>query len=185
MQITKEILESDVQSGMTLTQLGEKYGCRASAIHYWMKKFGIRNITYDGFKERREQYIGFLKDGLSTEEIAEKMGCSFDTASNYIKAHKLHGFRKKKRVVEDYEKKVSDKGVLCRAVAISKTKRRCLYGGKCGNCDCCDYFLMTGKLREYDPENTEICYCFVYADDETKRRVNEMKRKRERDILIG
>lgn len=185
MELTKESMAIDVASGMTIQQMSDKYKKSVGTIWRRMKTFGIENITYKPFKERREKYIELLKAGESTEGIAKKMGCSYDTAYNYIKTHKLQGYRKKKRIILNMDGEALEKGVLCKAKTSSKTKQRCLYGSKCGNCDSCDYILMTGKRRKYDPDNPEICYSYVYADAETKRRISDAKIHRERDVLIG
>lgn len=185
MELTKENLLCDIGNGMTIMQLSDKYLVSVSAMWRKLRKYGLKTKTYNDHEEKKKRCIELLKSGMTNEEIANELNCTCESMTIYIKNHKLGGYRKKK--VIQYMKEVTPdgKGVLCKSTSVSKVKRKCLYGGKCGNHDCCDYLLMTGKLREFDKENPEICYCYVHATDEMKRQVADIKWQQGRDVLMG
>lgn len=58
----------------------------------------------------------------------------------------------------------------------NRTAKRCLYGGICGNIDCCDYYLLTGKMRPIvDPKDTHYCTIFTPIPKKQKQKMNRTK----------
>jgi len=182
--ITKLQLETAISENMGIKEMAIKFSTSNASIHRWMKKYGLKSNIKSGWENRKQQYIDLLKEGMSNEEIAEKLGVPYKTVCEYINNHKLKSYRKKKPDIFAGMKDGDKQTMLCRNLACSKTKRRCLYGGHCGNSDCCDYLLLTGKRREYDKENPEMCHCYVYVSEATKKKIMAQRQQQARDILV-
>lgn len=182
--IAKSQLEKAIADGMGIKEMSVKFNTSVGSIHRLMKKYGLKSQIQSGWEERRQKYIDLLKEGLSNEQIAAKMNVSEDAVRNYINKHNLKSYRKKKPDLYSCLEEGEKQKMLCRNIGYSKTKRKCLYGGHCGNSDCCDYMLLTGKRREYDKGNPEMCFCFVYASEATKKKLMAQRQEIARDIMV-
>ena len=149
------------------------------------KQYEVRKVEID-----KEKCIELLRKGYTNAQLSEHFDCSMDRIRNFIKNNGLKGYRKKKVPQEIVEAKIArlqkngEKEIICKAQKISKVKHTCLYGGHCGGYDCCDYILLTGKMRNHDPENPERCFCYVHISEAEKRNLEAAKTRLGRDILI-
>lgn len=182
--LTKETLESAIAEGLGIREIAQKFSSSVGAVHGTMKKYGLKSQKQSGWETKRQQYIDLLQEGLSNEEIAERMKVKYSVVRDYINNHNLKSYRKKKPDIFAGMKDGDKQTMLCKNLACSKTKRRCLYGGHCGNSDCCDYLLLTGKMREYEDGNPEMCHCYVYVSEATKKKIMAQRQQQARDITV-
>ena len=182
--LTKETLESAIAEGLGIREIAQKFSSSVGAVHRTMKKYGLKSQKQSGWETKRQQYIDLLQEGLSNEEIAERMKVKYSVVRDYINNHNLKSYRKKKPDIFAGMKDGDKQTMLCKNLACSKTKRRCLYGGHCGNSDCCDYLLLTGKMREYEDGNPEMCHCYVYVSEATKKKILAQRQQQARDITV-
>lgn len=75
--------------GLSLKEIGEKFGCSNVTIHNWMKKFGIDRR--DGRRElnRDRLYTLYIVEEKTTWEIAEELDCAHTTVSRYLKEYDI------------------------------------------------------------------------------------------------
>lgn len=187
--VSKDVLIKAVKEQKTVSQIADELQVANSTVRRRMAEYGI--IAYNPQKSKqiidREKCIELLKAGKSNEDIATEFDCHVDTVKNFIGNHNLRGFRKKRNIKEIIKAKsnlTGEEGVLCANNLICKTKQKCFYGGKCGGYDCCDYLLMTGKMRKHDNDNSQLCFCYVYASKAEKMEIAAQKINADRDVLI-
>lgn len=180
--LSKETLEQQVKSGMTLDRMSKIHGCSISSIHRKLNEMGIE------YKDSRkklnvEDVSEMLEQGCRNDDIAKKYGCHYKTVEDFIKRHELSKIRVRK-YSQNIEELKSGSATICKPKVLNKTAQKCIYGGKCGNCDCCDKLILTGKRRKYDPENPNICYDFVAATPKQKEQFRMAQLGRHTDVLI-
>ena len=180
--IPKETLEKQVQDGLNFETMAKINGCSVSSIHRQLKRFGI-SYTDNRKKMDIEEVRKMVESGATNDDIAEKFGVHPTTARDFIKRSGLHKVRQRKRE-EQIEKAKEVGGVICKPKICNKTAQKCLYGGKCGNSDCCDKLLLTKKMRNRDPKNPNICYDFVAATPKEKEQYRLQKIGRNVDVII-
>lgn len=198
LQVTEEQLKKDIRSGMSLSQMAEKYECSVSSVHRCLKSYGV---TYSDCRAKieKEEAIEMLKNGASNDAIAERFECSKSAVNDFIKRHKLQNIRKNhfRRIEEELrQKSVPNECVVCKptenvynfrlsqATVVNKTAQKCLYGGKCGSCDCCDKLYITGKARRRDKDDPTICYDFIRATRKEKEEFRKHLKSGDADVLI-
>ena len=180
--ITKEVLETEIASGMTFKAMSKIHGCSISSIHRHLQMYQLE-YKDNRKKLNKDEVRQMVADGASNAEIAEKFGCSELTVKDFVNRNELSKLRLRK-YREYIEERTESGGTICKANTLNRTARKCLYGGKCGNADCCDKLLLTGKRRRYDPENVNICYDFVKASEREKERFRMSIIGRNKDVLM-
>ncbi len=189
-EIDTDILKAEYEKGTKVDRLAEMFYVSENTIRRRLAELGLKKYELPELKIDKMECIGLLRQGKTNSEIAEHFGTTITRIRTYIKNNGLKGYRKKKVLVSDVSQTIeqlSAKGctkVKCKAQKISKVKKSCLYGGHCGGYDCCDYLMLTGKRREFDPENPEICYCYVHVTEAEKRKIETAKTRQNQDILI-
>ena len=74
------ILEKYLRRGLSLDQIAQLSGRHPSTIGYWMKRHGLSAVHRDRHARKggvdRDTLAGLVGDGLSTREIATRLGLS-------------------------------------------------------------------------------------------------------------
>lgn len=87
--------EQYVEEERSLGDIAEECGCHRNTVHRWIKRHGIdlrgleRRLADQRLTDRewmREQHV---EQRMSCLEIAEKCGCSEDTARKWLKRHNI------------------------------------------------------------------------------------------------
>ncbi|MGA8803656.1 MAG: hypothetical protein WB866_03115 [Solirubrobacterales bacterium] len=90
----RELLESYLQQGLTLREIGELTGKHLTTVGYWMKRHGLRAANASKFapkhsavtRERLEDLVG---QGASLNDLAEVLGLSVSTVRHWLQKHGL------------------------------------------------------------------------------------------------
>jgi uncharacterized protein (DUF433 family) len=97
-----EEIISYYQSGMTTTQLAEKYGVGKNTIYRRLKKNGVKTPPRDKSKIKLpiEEIISYYQSGMTTYQLGEKYGVTFSTIRDRLKKNgvKLRPPRNMKRI---------------------------------------------------------------------------------------
>ena len=179
--ISKEELEQKAQSGMTLKNISKIYGCSIASVHRMFKRYGIA-YNDKRIKLNLKEVTEMLEQGCGNIEIAREFDCDEKTVHNFIKRNDLSELRMKRFQIQVENSKAE---VICKPQVTNKRAQKCLYGGKCGNCDCCDKLLLTGERRKYDKDNPNICYDYVAATKKEKYEYRLQILGRNSDVLIS
>ena len=186
MKLTKEYLTNEIASGRSLSDIAKKTGYATSSIHRWLKEY---RVDYSDTRKKieKDDAVEMLKNGASYYEIAEKYDCSVKAVADFVRRNGLNIKTIKKAMVEKESKEIQKETetVVCKAGLINKTAQKCLYGGRCGNCDCCDKLDLTGERRRHDPENPDICFDFIRATKKQKESYRRMKKCDNSAVLIS
>lgn len=110
----KRELEALLVHGMSLEAIGRLYGKDHSTIGYWVKKHGLHAAHRDRFAPRgalrRETLEALVRQGLTTDQIAEATSRSSSTVRYWLKRFGLST----RRAREPYPRDRPD-----------RTRRRC------------------------------------------------------------
>lgn len=89
----KAEVEQDVQQGLSIEQIGEKYGVSATGVFSLLKEFELETEGQKRFGKldevSDEEIIDCLKKGMTTHQMAAKFGVSPETVSARLKKMKL------------------------------------------------------------------------------------------------
>lgn len=89
----KAEVEQDVQQGLSIEQIGEKYGVSATGVFSLLKEFELETEGQKRFGKldevSDEEIIDCWKKGMTTHQMAAKFGVSPETVSARLKKMKL------------------------------------------------------------------------------------------------
>jgi DNA-binding transcriptional regulator LsrR (DeoR family) len=79
-------LIADYNSGMTVYELGAKYGCHRNTVSRILKRHGvIVTISKIVSKNELDSLISLYNSGLTTLQLAERLGISKSTVKRYLR----------------------------------------------------------------------------------------------------
>jgi len=91
------ILEKYLRRGLSLDQIAQLTGRHPSTIGYWMKRHGLSAVHRDRHARKggvdRDTLAGLVGDGLSTREIATRLGLSQSTVRHWLRKYGLRTHR--------------------------------------------------------------------------------------------
>jgi transposase len=94
-------LEEYLRSGLSLEQVAALTGRHASTVGYWVKRHGLSAVHRDRHAAKggidRTTLSALVDEGLSTREIAERVGLSQSTVRHWLRAHDLRTHRARKQ----------------------------------------------------------------------------------------
>lgn len=182
----ERIIRYGVEKEKCISEIAEQCKTSRNTVYKYMRRMGLE---YRGQREfNLDKLVEMLKSGNTYEEIAEDFGLTKEAVQYHVAKNNLKGvailsrreIRETKRQEqeklkamknkENEQKKPETNYKYCKRSAISSTKKTCLYGGRLGVCDCCDYFELTGKRRKYEKGKPEHCYCYKEATKSEKER---------------
>jgi transposase-like protein len=179
--VVAEILESYLRRGLSLEAIARLTGRHPSTVGYWVKRHGLAAVHRDRHAPRggidRETLEALVEEGLSTREIAERIGFSQSTVRHWLRKHQLrtqrarrdnsHGVRgvHPDRVELECARHgltefwLEGRGIYrclrCRSDAVARRRRRLkeiLVADAGGQCSLCGYDRHIGALQFHHRE---------------------------------
>jgi excisionase family DNA binding protein len=170
------ILESYLRRGLSLEAIGRFTGRHPSTVGYWIRKHGLAAVHRDRHAPRggieRDTLATLVAGGLSTREIAERIGLSQSTVRHWLRKHELRTLRARRESSHGVRGVHPDRVELecgrhgltefwldprgiyrclrCRSEAVSRRRRRVkeiLVGDAGGACSICGYDRHIGALQ--------------------------------------
>jgi excisionase family DNA binding protein len=98
-----EILEDYLRRGLSLERIAQLTGRHPSTVGYWVKRHGLAAVHRDRHAPKggvaRETLAGLVGEGLSTREIAARLGLSQSTVRHWLRKYRLrtHAVRPENR----------------------------------------------------------------------------------------
>jgi excisionase family DNA binding protein len=177
------VLERYLRDGLSLERIGELTGRHPSTVGYWVKQHGLAAVHRDRHAPRggidRETLSLLVDAGLTTREIAERLGLSQSTVRHWLRRHSLrtlrsrrkdaHGERgidKARRTMQcgrhgATEFWLDNRGIYrclrCRSEAVARRRRRLkeiLVSEAGGCCSICGYDRYIGALQFHHRDST-------------------------------
>ncbi len=178
------ILESYLRDGLSLEKIGELTGRHASTVSYWVKRHGLAAVHRDRHAPKggvdRKTLGSLVEEGLTTREIALRLGFSQSTVRHWLRRHELRTRRARTRDpggvrgVDPGRKSMDcnrhgvtafwldNRGIYrclrCRSEAVARRRRRLkeiLVSEAGGRCSICGYDRYIGALQFHHREGTE------------------------------
>jgi excisionase family DNA binding protein len=171
----RELLEEHLRRGRSLAEIGRIVGRDPSTVGYWVRRHGLAAVNRDRHAPRggvdRATLEALVTQGLSTREIAERLGLSQSTIRHWLRQHGLRTVRARRgasgtrgadpdrRVLTclrhgETEFWLESRGVYrclrCRSEAVARRRRRLkeiLVGEAGGRCEICGYDRYIGALQ--------------------------------------
>jgi excisionase family DNA binding protein len=170
------ILEAYLRRGLSLEAIGRLTGRHPTTVGYWVKQHGLAAVHHDRHAPKGGIDLATLEtlvgEGLSTREIAERVGLSQSTVRHWLRKHGLRTHRARRdhshgsRGV-DPDRKVMEcrrhgstefwlegRGIYrclrCRSEAVARRRRRIkqiLVAEAGGRCGMCGYDRYVGALQ--------------------------------------
>jgi transposase len=170
------ILEAYLRRGLSLEAIGRLMGRHPSTIGYWVKRHGLAAVHRDRHAPKggidRDTLAALVAEGLSTREIAVRIGLSQSTVRHWLRKHELRTFRARcensrgvRGVHPDrvqltcarhgptefwLEPRGTYRCLRCRSEAVSRRRRRVkeiLVSEAGGRCSICGYDRHIGALQ--------------------------------------
>src|SRR5829696_7283136 len=95
------VLERYLRAGLSLENIGELTGRHASTVSYWLKRHGLAAVHRDRHAPKggidRQTLASLVDEGLTTREIAERLGFSQSTVRHWLRRHELRTRRARRK----------------------------------------------------------------------------------------
>jgi excisionase family DNA binding protein len=171
-----EILESYLRRGLSLRAIGQLTGRDPTTVGYWVKRHGLAAVHRDRHAPKggieRERLTALVAEGLTTREIALRLGLSQSTVRHWLRRHDLKTVRARRGETRglrsiDPDRKTMEcarhgvgefwlegRGIYrclrCRSEAVARRRRRLkaeLVADAGGRCAICGYDRWIGALH--------------------------------------
>ena len=180
-----EILEDYLRRGLSLDAIGQLTGRHPSTVGYWVKRHGLSAVHRDRHAPKggvaRSTLEGLVGEGLSTREIATRLGLSQSTIRHWLRKYGLRTHRARRENSRGTRGVHVDRQIMtcprhgatefwleqrgiyrclrCRSEAVARRRRKLktiLVPEAGGRCILCGYDRYVGALQ------------FHHRDDEAK-----------------
>jgi transposase-like protein/DNA-directed RNA polymerase subunit RPC12/RpoP len=170
------VLEGYLRRGLSLEKIGELTGRHPSTVGYWVKQHGLSAVHRDRHAPKggvdKETLTALVGDGLTTRQIAERLGFSQSTVRHWLRRYELRTHRARPPNSsgtrgEDPDRKVmtcarhgqtlfwlEGRGIYrclrCRSEAVARRRRKLkeiLVADAGGRCNLCGYDRYIGALQ--------------------------------------
>jgi excisionase family DNA binding protein len=177
------VLESYLREGLSLEKIGELTGRHSSTVGYWVKQHGLAAVHRDRHAPKggidKDTLAGLVNAGLTTREIAERLGFSRSTVRHWLRRHGLQTLRARRkdthgeRGIDEPRKAMQcarhgatefwldTRGIYrclrCRSEAVARRRRRVkeiLVSEAGGCCSLCGYDRYIGALQFHHRDST-------------------------------
>jgi DNA-binding transcriptional ArsR family regulator len=177
------VLERYLRDGLSLEKIGQLTGRDPSTVSYWLKRHGLAAVHRDRHAPKGgvdERTLASLVDaGLTTREIAGRLGFSQSTVRYWLRRHGLRtaGARRKdsagvrgvdaaRRTMDCHRHGATEfwldsRGIYrclrCRSEAVARRRRRLkeiLVSEAGGRCSICGYDRYIGALQFHHRKGT-------------------------------
>jgi transcriptional regulator with XRE-family HTH domain len=178
------LLERYLREGLSLERIGELTGRHPSTVGYWVKQHGLAAVHRDRHAARggidRETLTELVDAGMTTRQIAERVGFSQSTVRHWLRRYGLRTHRARNEGSQgargiDEPRKVMDcarhgsaefsldnRGIYrclrCRSEAVARRRRRLkeiLVSDAGGRCSVCGYDRYIGALQFHHRDSAE------------------------------
>jgi DNA-binding transcriptional ArsR family regulator len=182
--VEEGILEAYLRRGLSLEAIGRLTGRHPSTVGYWVKRHGLAAVNRDRHAPRggvdRDTLAALVQEGLSTREIAERIGFSQSTVRHWLRKHGLRTVRARRENSRGVRGVHADRidmecgrhgltefwlearGIYrclrCRSEAVARRRRRLkeiLVADAGGACSVCGYDRHIGALQFHHRDGTE------------------------------
>lgn len=176
--MNKVFLEDCLAKGMSLEVIGKVAGKHPSTVGYWMQKHGLnangasRHSPKGGLT--RDELEPLVKEGLTVEGIARRLGIGDTTVRHWLKRHGLKTYRAQRRAMLAGMRRTGQREIdadcrkhgrtrhvrvtaerrlrcaKCRAEAVSRRRRKVketLVAEAGGKCALCGYMRHSAALQ--------------------------------------
>ena len=177
------VLERYLRDGLSLEKIGQLTGRDPSTVRYWLKRHGLAAVHRDRHAPKGgvdERTLASLVDaGLTTREIAGRLGFSQSTVRYWLRRHGLRTVRARRKDSAgvrgvDAARRTMDchrhgatefwldsRGIYrclrCRSEAVARRRRRLkeiLVSEAGGRCSLCGYDRYIGALQFHHRKGT-------------------------------
>ena len=174
--VEEGILEAYLRRGLSLEAIGRLTGRHPSTVGYWVKRHGLAAVHRDRHAPKggidRDTLAALVQEGLSTREIAERIGRSQSTVRHWLRRYGLRTHRARRKNSHGVRGVHSDRVQLecprhgltefwleargiyrclrCRSEAVARRRRRLkeiLVAEAGGACSMCGYNRHIGALQ--------------------------------------
>ena len=204
----KALLEYYLNQGLSLPQIGVLVGRDPSTVGYWVQKHGLVANGRAKYSPRggltRGQLEPLVRERLTLQQIAERLGVSVSTVRHWLKKHGLPtdtAYRRRKRRLTEagltgvteavmecryhgstdfvLDKLGSWRCLQCRAAAVATRRRRIkeiLVQAAGGQCVICGYERHIGALHFHhlDPEQKSFSIAHAGITRSLERALEEV-----------
>ena len=152
-----------MRRGLSLDQIGELTGRHPSTTSYWMKRHGLSAVHRDRHAAKggvdRETLAGLVGSGVSTREIATRLGLSQSTVRHWLRKYGLRTHRARAMNSRGVRGVHADRQVMTcprhgrtefwpEAVARRRRKLKAMLVEEAGGrCSLCGYDRFVGALQ--------------------------------------
>jgi transposase len=89
----KESLEQLLGQGLSVEQIGKRFGRSASTVAYWLEKHGLEAVNREKHSPKggieRQRLVELVDAGMSISEIAAEVGLSKSAVRHWLGRHRL------------------------------------------------------------------------------------------------
>jgi transposase len=178
------VLEAYLREGLSLEKIGELTGRHPSTVGYWVKQHGLAAVHRDRHAPRggidRNTLTVLVDAGMTTRQIAERLGFSQSSVRHWLRRHGLRTLRARRKDSHgergiDEPRRTMDcarhgttefwldsRGIYrclrCRSEAVARRRRRLkaiLVGEAGGRCSICGYDRYVGALQFHHRDSAE------------------------------
>jgi transposase/DNA-directed RNA polymerase subunit RPC12/RpoP len=179
------VLERYLRDGLSLEKIGELTGRHPSTIGYWVKQHGLAAVYRDRHAPRggidKETLTALVDAGMTTRQIADRLGFSQSTVRHWLRRHGLRTHRARRadsggtRGTDPDRKTMTcarhgetlfwleARGIYrclrCRSEAVARRRRRLkeiLVADAGGRCSLCGYDRYLGALHHRDGKTKDF-----------------------------
>jgi transposase len=129
-------LEQLLGQGMSLAEIGRRFGLHEATVGYWVKKHGLRAANHEKHLAKggltRVQLEPLVQEGLSIAQIAVAVGRSNATVRHWLKEFGLRTvWAERRRASNDHQEKLL---LSCPRHGLTTFRRRSKGGYRCAKC---------------------------------------------------
>jgi transposase len=146
-------LEQLLAQGLSLAQIGRRFGLHESTVGYWVQKHGLRAVNHDKYAARgglsRVQLQPLVESGMTIAEVAESVGRSKATVRHWLTRHGLKTSGGRGRRPADQVKAAKHAGLRSAEMQCARHGRTdfVLDGGGCYRCRRCRSEAVSRRRR--------------------------------------
>jgi excisionase family DNA binding protein len=170
------VLEGYLRQGLSLETIGDLTGRHPSTVGYWVKQHGLSAVHRDRHAPKggidRATLATLVDAGMTTREIAERLGFSQSTVRHWLRRHGLRTHRARRPHSNGTRGKDPDRKTMicarhgetmfwleargiyrclrCRSEAVARRRRKLkaiLVADAGGRCSLCGYDRYIGALQ--------------------------------------
>lgn len=134
-------LEQLLGQGLSLAEIGKRFGLHESTVGYWVEKHGLRAVNRDKYAARgglkSEELKLLVEEGMSIAQIAESVGLSKTTVRHWLREYGLttrRGEWRRKSMSETGDTRMDVVQRECSQHGLTDFKRRSTSGYRCLKC---------------------------------------------------